>query len=433
MGCILSLHCFELVSGEPKAPGDVAQVTPGTKVVKVTKKVVKRSGRIKTPTSAKDVTMQIPKSGESVKAKVEESQEKEDVEEAAVENVGESGKNEETLTEAGEPVVENAGDSARKVGTVVEVEETVVESAVEVEEAVAENIGESAKKEESAMEVKIAVIANVGDSLRREEPVVAEVAKSVEDEEADGAKDGEEVMEEKEEDARDVGNKEEPNVEPVNMGENVIEDFRGEDAQLVKEFGSDEAMEDYGDRVDLGEHGEDELVEDDPEEPAEYDPEEPAEYTEALEEECRELTAVAKERKIKKEHEIFVGGLDRDAEEEDVRKVFERIGEVVEVRLHKDPSTNKNKGYAFVKFANKEHAKRALSEMKNPVVCNYSYFLFCTFTLFILISYCLQIHGKRCGTAPSEDNDSLFLGNICNTWTKEAVGIKELVFNYFFS
>lgn len=32
-----------------------------------------------------------------------------------------------------------------------------------------------------------------------------------------------------------------------------------------------------------------------------------------------------------------------------------------------------------------------------------------------------QINGKRCGIARSEDNDTLFLGNICNTWTKEAV------------
>ncbi|GKA83398.1 nucleotide-binding alpha-beta plait domain-containing protein [Tanacetum coccineum] len=32
-----------------------------------------------------------------------------------------------------------------------------------------------------------------------------------------------------------------------------------------------------------------------------------------------------------------------------------------------------------------------------------------------------KIHGKRCGTAPSEDNDTLFLGNIYNTWTKAAV------------
>ncbi|KAL8472394.1 hypothetical protein ACS0TY_028930 [Phlomoides rotata] len=119
---------------------------------------------------------------------------------------------------------------------------------------------------------------------------------------------------------------------------------------------------------------------------------------ETLEEEQVQLNAAAKERKVRKEREIFVGGLDRDAVEEHVRKVFEYAGEVVEVRMHVDSSTNKNKGYAFVQFATKEQASRALSEMKNPV-----------------------IHGKRCGTAPSEDNDTLFLGNICNTWTKEAV------------
>lgn len=116
------------------------------------------------------------------------------------------------------------------------------------------------------------------------------------------------------------------------------------------------------------------------------------------EDEQIQISDMAKERKIKKEHEIFVGGLDRDAVEEDLRKAFEKVGEVVEVRLHKDYATNKNKGFAFVKFANKEQVARALEEMKNPL-----------------------IRGKRCGIAPSEDNDTLFLGNICNTWTKDAI------------
>ncbi|KAG0459078.1 hypothetical protein HPP92_022206 [Vanilla planifolia] len=116
------------------------------------------------------------------------------------------------------------------------------------------------------------------------------------------------------------------------------------------------------------------------------------------EEEQIQISDMAKARKIKKEQEIFVGGLDRDAVEDDLKKAFEKVGEVVEVRLHRDYATNKNKGFAFVKFAKKEEAARALEEMKNPV-----------------------IRGKRCGIAPSEDNDTLFLGNICNTWTKDAV------------
>lgn len=34
-----------------------------------------------------------------------------------------------------------------------------------------------------------------------------------------------------------------------------------------------------------------------------------------------------------------------------------------------------------------------------------------------------QINGKQCGVTPSQDSDTLFLGNICKTWSKEAVSI----------
>lgn len=58
---------------------------------------------------------------------------------------------------------------------------------------------------------------------------------------------------------------------------------------------------------------------------------------ETLEEEHLQLNAAARERKVRKDREIFVGGLGRDAVEDDVRKVFEYAGEVVEVRMHVDP------------------------------------------------------------------------------------------------
>ncbi|KAM0835052.1 hypothetical protein ACQ4PT_063170 [Festuca glaucescens] len=118
----------------------------------------------------------------------------------------------------------------------------------------------------------------------------------------------------------------------------------------------------------------------------------------AEEDERKVMSDMVKNRQLKKELEIFVGGLNRDADEEDIRKLFGQVGDVVEVRLHKDFSMNKNKGFAFVMFASKEQVARALAEMKNPM-----------------------IHGKRCGVAASEDSDTLFLGNICNTWTKEVV------------
>ncbi|KAF3670553.1 hypothetical protein FXO37_08495 [Capsicum annuum] len=60
--------------------------------------------------------------------------------------------------------------------------------------------------------------------------------------------------------------------------------------------------------------------------------------------------------------------------------------------------TKKNKGFAFLQFATVEQAKRACTELKNPLV-----------------------NGKECGVSPSQDNDTLFLGNICKTWTKEAL------------
>ncbi|KAM3287567.1 hypothetical protein P3S67_020997 [Capsicum chacoense] len=107
---------------------------------------------------------------------------------------------------------------------------------------------------------------------------------------------------------------------------------------------------------------------------------------------------VVKERRKRKEIEIFVGGLDKDATEDNLRKVFSKVGEVTKVRLMMNSHTKKNKGFAFLRFATVEQAKRACTELKNPLV-----------------------NGKECGVSPSQDNDTLFLGNICKTWTKEAL------------
>lgn len=167
------------------------------------------------------------------------------------------------------------------------------------------------------------------------------------------------------------------------MEEDTDRKMKGKDISL------DEAGEDKIEVFADQENG-DEFVDD--------DVSEHCEEAETLEDERAQLNALAKERKKRKELEVFVGGLDRDAVEEDLKRVFQHVGEVIDVRMHRELSTNKNKGYAFVKFATKEQVSRALAEMRNPV-----------------------IRGKRCGTAPNEDNDTLFLGNICNTWTKEAV------------
>ena len=88
-------------------------------------------------------------------------------------------------------------------------------------------------------------------------------------------------------------------------------------------------------------------------------------FADVEEEEHRE---VVKERQKRKEFEVFVGGLDKDATESDLRKAFGEVGVVTEVRLMMNPQTKKNKGFAFLRFETVEQAKRAVAELKNPVV-----------------------------------------------------------------
>ncbi|XP_020083759.1 nucleolin isoform X1 [Ananas comosus] len=196
--------------------------------------------------------------------------------------------------------------------------------------------------------------------------------------------------------------------ERLELEDNEPEYEHEEDAAVdydEKDLDHDEGQEEYeGDvveeedpeMVDEMEDGEGVEVEEDDEnaeEEPEVDPEE------------EEHHEIVKEHRKRKEYEVFVGGLDRDATEEDLRKVFGEVGEITEVRLMMNPITKKNKGFAFLRFATVEQAKRAVSEIRNPVV-----------------------RGKQCGVAPSHDSDTLFVGNICKTWTKEH--LKEKLKSY---
>lgn len=104
------------------------------------------------------------------------------------------------------------------------------------------------------------------------------------------------------------------------------------------------------------------------------------------------------ERQKRKKLEVFVGGLDKDATAEEVKKTFEVVGEVVEVRLTMNPQSGKNKGYAFVRFATADQASRAAAELDR-----------------------IKIREKECAVVPSEDNDTLFVGNLCKSWNSEQV------------
>lgn len=161
-----------------------------------------------------------------------------------------------------------------------------------------------------------------------------------------------------------------PEYEPEEYG-GVDYDEKEIEQEEVHEVGDDveeEAEDNVGEEEgDTGEeevedvHDEIEGEEDDEHAGEEHEHAEMAD----VEEEHRE---VVKERRKRKEFEVFVGGLDKDATEDDLRKVFSVVGAVTEVRLMMNPQTKKNKGFAFLRFETVEQAKRAVAELKNPVV-----------------------------------------------------------------
>ena len=101
----------------------------------------------------------------------------------------------------------------------------------------------------------------------------------------------------------------------------------------------------------------------------------------------KERHDVVRERQKKKELEVFVGGLDRDTNEEDLREVFSEIGDITEVRMLMNPMTNKNKGFAFIRFATVEQARRALTDFKRPTVITFYFFCFYFLYVFIIHSW----------------------------------------------
>ncbi|CAA0843019.1 RNA-binding (RRM/RBD/RNP motifs) family protein, partial [Striga hermonthica] len=104
----------------------------------------------------------------------------------------------------------------------------------------------------------------------------------------------------------------------------------------------------------------------------------------------------ALERKERRKNEIFVGGLEGHTKEEDIRKVFEEFGVIMEIRILMSNGTGRNRGYAFVRFESADGAKNALAK--------YSY---------------AEICGKQCNVEPSGGNDTICLSNIDKNWKTE--------------
>nr|XP_033515091.1 nucleolin 2-like isoform X4 [Nicotiana tomentosiformis] len=106
----------------------------------------------------------------------------------------------------------------------------------------------------------------------------------------------------------------------------------------------------------------------------------------------------ALERKKRRRTEIFIGGLDKETKEGDIRRIFEEVGEVVDVIVVTNRETGKNKGFAFVRFASAADAKKAVERYSK-----------------------VEISGKQCGVSLVEGNDTIYLGNIDRKWKTEDV------------
>ena len=65
---------------------------------------------------------------------------------------------------------------------------------------------------------------------------------------------------------------------------------------------------------------------------------------------------------------IFVGNLSYTANEEDLRELFEGMGEVLSVKLVRDAATGRSRGFGFVEMTSDEDAERAIASLNGKTV-----------------------------------------------------------------
>lgn len=94
--------------------------------------------------------------------------------------------------------------------------------------------------------------------------------------------------------------------------------------------------------------------------------------------------------------EIFIGGLPKDAVEDDLRELCEPLGEIYEIRLMKDKDSKESKGFCFVAFKSKEVAQKAIEALHSK-----------------------DFKGKTLRCSLSETKNRLFIGNVPKSWTED--------------
>lgn len=64
-------------------------------------------------------------------------------------------------------------------------------------------------------------------------------------------------------------------------------------------------------------------------------------------------------------HEVFCGKIPKDVFEDELVPLFEKCGDIWDLRLMMDPLTGLNRGYCFVTFQDKDGAKEAVKQLDN--------------------------------------------------------------------
>ena len=68
--------------------------------------------------------------------------------------------------------------------------------------------------------------------------------------------------------------------------------------------------------------------------------------------------------------DIYVGNLDPETTEQEIRGLFETVGTVMNVTMPKDYLTGKNRGYAFVWMSDPTTSQKAFAEIKGRPLRN---------------------------------------------------------------
>lgn len=62
------------------------------------------------------------------------------------------------------------------------------------------------------------------------------------------------------------------------------------------------------------------------------------------------------------ERKLFIGNLSYKVGEGILQRLFEKIGAVLSIRIIRDPSTERSRGFAFVEMEDEESADKAITE-----------------------------------------------------------------------